>query len=125
AGVQFRMPSMAGYPSHDARSRAAAELFGAPVIWGHPKVAPGRTVSLATELGIPWLYTEARGAGRIHPQDLEMMKRGIRNLLRHLQILDGELETAPLRMRLFGDGNTEVGLSAGRAGFRDEGGRRA
>jgi predicted deacylase len=116
-GVQFRMPSMAGYPSGDARSRAVAMVFGAPVIWGHPTLAPGRTVSLANDLGIPWLYTEARGAGRIHPEDLEMMKRGIRNLLRHLRILDGAMETAPLHMRLFGDGDTDEGLSAARAGF--------
>jgi predicted deacylase len=116
-GVQFRMPSMAGYPLQDARSRAAAELFGAPVIWGHATIAPGRTVSRANELGIPWLYTEARGAGRIHPEDLEMMKRGMRNLLRHLRILDTELEAAPLRMRLLGDGNTDEGLCSARDGF--------
>ena len=68
-----------GYPSADPRARAAAEIFGAPVIWGHPPpIDPGRTVSFAGDHGIPWLYTEARGAGRIHPEDLRMMTRGIR-----------------------------------------------
>lgn len=116
-GVKLLMPSMAGYPSTDPRSRAAAEIFGASVLWGHPTVAPGRTVSLANDLGIPWIYTEARGAGRIHPEDLQMMKRGIRNLLRHLHILDEPFETAVVRARLFGDGNTDCGLSAAQDGF--------
>ena len=116
-GVQFRMPGMAGYPSADPRSRAAAEVFGASVIWGHPAVASGRTVSLANDLGIPWIYTEARGGGRIHPEDLQMMKRGIRNLLSHLGILDEPLVGLPVKRRLSGGGNTDCGLSATRAGF--------
>ncbi len=116
-GVQFRMPSMAGYSSVDPRGRAAAEIFGAAVIWGHPTVAPGRTVSLSNDLGIPWIYTEARGAGRIHPEDLAMMKRGIRNLMRHLGILHDAFEITPIKKRLLGDGNTDCGLSAGSAGF--------
>jgi predicted deacylase len=116
-GVKLLMPSMAGYPSTDPRARAAAEIFGASVLWGHATVAPGRTVSLASDLGIPWIYTEARGAGRIHQGDLDMMKRGIRNLLRHLHILDEPFETISVRMRLFGDGNTDRGLSASRDGF--------
>jgi predicted deacylase len=116
-GVKFSMPSMAGYSSTDARARAGAEVFGASVIWGHPTLEPGRTVSLAHELGIPWIYTEARGAGRIHPEDLAMMKRGVRNLLRHLRILSGPFETVPIEWRLFGDGNTDCGVSATQAGF--------
>ncbi len=116
-GVKLLMPSMAGYASTDARARAAAEIFGASVLWGHPSVAPGRTVSFASSLGIPWIYTEARGAGRIHPEDLDMMKRGIRNLLRHLHILDEPFETVAVRARLFGDGNTDLGLSATQDGF--------
>jgi predicted deacylase len=116
-GVAFRMPSMVGYASADPKSKVAAEAFGAPVIWGHPTIEPGRTVSLAHDLGIPWLYTEARGAGRIHPDDLAMMKRGVMNLLRHLRILDEPLEPFPLRMRLFGDGNTDCGVTAAHDGF--------
>jgi predicted deacylase len=116
-GVNFRMPSMAGYPSTNALARAAAEIFGAPTIWGHPSVALGRTVSLANDLGIPWIYTEARGAGRIHPSDLAMMKRGIRNVLRHLAILEETLEGGPPERRLIGDGNTDCGLTAAMDGF--------
>lgn len=116
-GVKWRMPSMAGYDATDPRSKAGALAFGASVVWGHPDVAPGRTVSFAKSRGIPFLYTEARGAGRIDSGDLEMMKRGIRNLLRHLEILPGALERVPLELHLFGEGNVERGINSPGKGF--------
>ena len=111
------MPSMAGYDASDPRSLAAARAFGAEVIWGHPEVPPGRTVSFAKSRGIPFVYTEARGGGRIHAGDLDMMKRGIGNLLCHLGILPGAPETLPLRMHLFGEGNIHNGINSPGRGF--------
>jgi uncharacterized protein len=116
-GVAYRMPSMAGYSATDPRSYEGAVLFGADVIWGHDVIAPGRTISFAHSAGIPWIYTEARGAGRIHLQDLHMMKTGIQNLLLHLRILPGSIEQREIRWRLRGDGNTDEGVSASQAGF--------
>ncbi|MHB1022217.1 MAG: succinylglutamate desuccinylase/aspartoacylase family protein [Acidobacteriaceae bacterium] len=116
-GITYRMPSMVGYSSTEPRSYAAAEIFGASVVWGHAAIAPGRTISYAQSQGIPWLYTEARGAGRIHPDDLKMMKTGIRNLLQHLGILPGEVAPAEIQWRLTGGGNTDDGISATKAGF--------
>ncbi len=117
-GIRYRMPSMVGYAAEDPRGRAAAENFGAAVIWGHPPpIDPGRTVSFASERGIPWLYTEARGAGRIHPDDLVMMRRGIRNMLCHLGILPEAPQLIPITTRLHGSGNTDSGLTATQAGF--------
>ena len=116
-GVRYGMPSMAGYAAFDERGRAAAEVFGAPVIWGHPAIEPGRTVSEAFARGIPFLYTEAWGAGRIAPDDLQMMRRGIVNLFRHLRMLPGEPEIPAPPRRLFGAGNTDDGVAAGADGF--------
>ncbi len=116
-GVKFRMPTMVGYAADDPRGKAAAEIFGATTIWGHPKLDPGRTISSAAAYNIPWLYTEARGAGRIHPEDLDMMKTGLRNLLHHLGILKGAPPLASIRYRLYGDGNTDKGMSATQPGF--------
>lgn len=116
-GVRFAMPSMAGYWSEDPRAHVAAEIFGAPLIWAHPNIDPGRTISLAKELGIPFLYTEARGSARIHPEDLLMMKRGIVNLLRHLHILEGAPDVPAPPRRLSGDGNTDAGIRTNHAGF--------
>lgn len=117
AGVKLLMPSMVGYDARDEDSRAAAVAFAAPVIWGHPTVSAGRSISFAHSRGIPWLYTEARGAGRIAPDDLRMFKRGTRNLLVHLGILSEEKECSPIQCRLYGDGDTDGSLSAAASGF--------
>lgn len=117
AGVGWAMPSMVGYDESDPRSKAAADAFGAEYVWGHPDVPPGRTVSFAKSRGIPFVYTEAWGAGRVAPEDLAMMKRGIRNLLRHLAILPGELERVPVKMHLTGEGNIHAGINAPARGF--------
>ncbi len=117
-GIRYGMPSMVGYNEYDPEGVAASEVFGAPVTWGHPVIEAGRTISSARDRGIPFLYTEAWGAARIAAADLEMMKRGIRNLLRFLGIIEGEIElpvAAP--RRLHGVGNTDEGISATRPGF--------
>jgi predicted deacylase len=108
---------MVGYDAADARSRAAADVFGAAVIWGHPEVAPGRTISFAKQSGIPWLYTEARGAGRIHPDDLQMFVTGMQNLMRHLHILPGDPNPANVKTHLMGSGDIDESLVATKKGF--------
>jgi predicted deacylase len=117
AGARLLMPTMVGYDAADARSRAAALAFGATVIWGHPEVASGRTISFAKQSGIPWLYTEARGAGRIHPDDLQMFKNGVQNLMRHLHILPGEPAPVKIETHLFGSGDIDESLVATKKGF--------
>ncbi len=116
-GIAYAMPTMAGYDASDGRSAAAARIFGAETIWGHATIAPGRTISFARARGIPWIYTEARGAARIDPDDLRMMKQGILNLLCHLGTLPGEPVVRPIRYKLSGDGDTDRGISAGHEGF--------
>jgi predicted deacylase len=117
SGVRLLMPTMAGYDARDRQSRAAALAFGASVIWGHPTIAPGRTISFAAERGIPWLYTEARGGGRVDPFDLRVFVNGLTNLLRHLEILEGQPSGPAVQVHLYGDGNLDEGLCATRAGF--------
>jgi predicted deacylase len=117
AGVACEMPLLIGYYAPDERARAAALAFGAPVVWAHPTIAPGRTVSAAKDRNIPALYTEARGAGRIDLEDLAVYKRGLRNLLRHLGILPGDLEAGPRALHLSGDGNIDDSVLATRQGF--------
>ncbi len=116
-GVKCVMPSMVGFHSADDKARAAAFLFGSPVVWEHPTVAPGRTVSAAIARGIPALYTEAFGAGRIAPNDLLLFTRGLRNLLRHLHILQSEPDCVPCEYHLIGDGNIDQSVSSANRGF--------
>jgi hypothetical protein len=86
-------------------------------MWGHPVTAPGRTISFAEEKGIPWLYSEAHGAGRIDPEDLKIFVRGVTNLLVLLDIEDGTIEKSKVAYHLFGGGDLDAGVSATRHGF--------
>ena len=117
AGIKWLMPTLIGYDAGDARSRDAALAFGAKVLWGHPGMAPGRTITFADKRGIPWLYTEAHGGGRIDPEDLETFVEGVFNLLRHLKILSGPLRTVPVEWHLYGDGDIDRGVEARHRGF--------
>jgi predicted deacylase len=117
AGVKWLMPTMVGYHASDLPAMRAAEVFGAPVVWCHPSIAPGRTVSAAAARGIPALYAEARGGGRIHPDDLAVYRRGLFQLLHHLSILKGALERVTEPIRLYGDGNIDRGITATERGF--------
>jgi len=116
-GITWAMPALVGYDAADARARAAALAFGAPVIWEHPDTPPGRTVSAAKARGIPFLYAEAHGGGRIDAADLAIFKRGLENLLRHTGILEGAPEAPAPRWRLSGAGDIDDGVAATREGF--------
>ncbi len=117
AGVKCAMPALVGYHEPDTAARDAALVFGAPVVWCHPSVAAGRTVSAAIARGIPALYAEARGAGRIAPADLQCYREGVENLLRHLGILPGEPATPAACRYLYGDGNIDSSVASRQRGF--------
>ena len=112
-GVAYDIPTLIGY-LHDEgefgqKSRAAAEAFGAPVMWGHPLPMPaGRSISAATDLGIPWLYTEGPGGGYARPADVDCFRRGVLNVMRHLGMLPGVPEVVDVPIQLVGDGNLDV-----------------
>lgn len=112
-GVAADIPTLVGYLHDDGelgqQSRAAAEAFGAPVLWGHPMPIPdGRSISAASALGVPWLYTEAAGGGYARPDDVACYRRGVLNVMRHLGMLVGAPEVAESPVHLVGDGNLDV-----------------
>jgi uncharacterized protein len=107
AGAKMCMPTMVGYDASDERSRAAAFAFGTRVVWGHPEIGLGRTITFAKDRGIPWLYTEARGAGRIYADDLKTFVAGVENLLRHLGILPGKPKATKVEVHLWGKGDLD------------------
>ncbi len=87
-GMACELPTLIGYAHDDGElgraSLAAAEAFGAPVMWGHPlPMPPGRSLSVATDLGIPSLYTEAPGGGGCDPDIVACFRAGVFNLMKH------------------------------------------
>lgn len=127
AGMETAIPTLVGYYHNDEsetgrRARAAAEAFGMDVVWAHPLVVPGRTVSAATERGIPWLYTETSGGRRVDAEGQRKYKEGAYRLMHHLgMLLDPDprlLEPPPeIRLRLYGDGNFDVSMTSEAEGF--------
>lgn len=121
SGTHAAMPTLAGYYANDSevgrRSRAAAFAFGAPVVWGHPTVAPGRTVSEATERRIPWLYTECPGGGWLHQDTAALYGRGVTNVMLQLGMLPGDPEHEPPHYHLYGSGRIEDALAVRSSGF--------
>jgi len=121
-GATYNIPTLIGY-IHDAgqlgqASLAGARAFGAPILWGHPlPLAPGRTVSAATELGVPSLYTEAPGGGYARPDDVACFTTGVINVLKHLGMIDGAPQPRSTTHHLFGDGNLDQVIAADVAGY--------
>jgi predicted deacylase len=80
AGRNYHLLTLYGYCT------AGGRQFGLPmlptvsesVIWAHPSVSPGRTISAPLDLGIPSLYTEAfGGGGHTSPEDIELYTAGV------------------------------------------------
>lgn len=111
SGTAMTSPTLVGYYAHPGpvgeRAAAAARAFGAPVVWVHPDIAPGRTLSMAAELGIPALYTEATGGLRVRPQDLRIYTNGILNVMGYLGMRGRPPAPAP-RYYLGGNGDTDT-----------------
>lgn len=126
-GTYYEVPELVGYYDNDSeeigrRSKAAAEAFGMEVLWGHEEVAPGRTVSHATEHRIPWLYTEAAGGRRIKRSEQVRFRQGALRLMDHLGMLTRPERwipdsKPPVRYRLTGNGNFDGSIIAEHEGF--------
>lgn len=121
-GTHGYIPNLVGYiGGEDAvaqRSRAAAEAYNAPVIWGHPPPCPpGRSISAALDLGVPTLYTECLDKPHTRKKDVEIYQTGVRNVMIHMGMLDMPLTTRPLEYDLYGDGNLDFVIEASEAGI--------
>ncbi len=121
-GTYYDVPELVGYYDNDKeetvrRSIAAAEAFGMEVVWSHKEITAGRTVSHATEHGIPWLYTEASGGRRIKRNEQLHFREGALRLMAHLGILLQPEQwitgsKRPVRFRLTGNGNFDSSITS-------------
>lgn len=125
-GITARIPTLIGYVRSDdergQRALAGAKAFGVSVMWGHPlPIPPGRSLTAATDLGIPALYTEAAGGGYARPEDVRCFTTGVLNVMKHLDMLEGEPQLQPVTHHLIGDGNLDEVITTPVAGyFRSE-----
>jgi len=121
AGKGFDMALLAGYSEGSGelsrRARAAVEAFAAPVLWEHPAVSPGRSLSAAAALGVPSLYVEGRGGGQVRQDDLDTYVAGVLRVLEHLGMLDDAPPPAAEPVWVTGDGDTDGGVQAAVSGY--------
>ncbi len=115
-GIAYDLPTLIGYVYDDGElgraSLQAAAAFGAPIMWGHPLPLPsGRSVSAATSMGIPSLYTEAPGGG-CDPDVVGCFREGVMNVMKHLDMISGDLHRQQLTHHLVGDGNLDTVIHA-------------
>lgn len=115
-GVAYAMATLVGYcdpgDAIGARSRELATAFGAPVLWEHPEIAPGRTLSAASERGIPSIYTEAAGGGAAPEAVVRCYAEGVRRVLIALGMIDGPMPQPRHGQFWRGAGNTDMALAA-------------
>lgn len=121
SGTAYLMPMMVGYDASDTpagkQSKEAALRFSAPVVWGHSEIGTGRSLSSAIERDIPWLYVESPSGGRVSTEYLSYYVNGVLNLLRHLEIIPGEITASVPNLRLIGAGDVDRTQAVNTAGF--------
>ncbi len=121
-GLACELPLLIGYIHDDGdlgqASLAAAKAFGAPVMWGHPLPLPGgRSISAATALGIPSLYTEAPGGSGCDQDAVACFRDGVINVMKRLGMISGKLNQRRLIHHLVGGGNLDTVIYTPVAGF--------
>ncbi|HEX2268183.1 MAG TPA: M14 family metallopeptidase, partial [Pyrinomonadaceae bacterium] len=115
------LPLLCGYYNDGGelgrKSREAAARFGAPVVWEHDVLSPGRTIYESVRRGIPALYTECRGGGYLNNDDLKTYAGGLFNLLKYMKVLPGSAAAPPKQVFLGGPGDVDVAIATSHAGF--------
>lgn len=115
AGQGFDMPLLVGYHAGDgpvcARSADAAAVFGAPFVWEHPELSPGRSLAAAAAQSVPSIYIEGRGGGQVRRRDLDCYVDGVLRVLHRLGMIQSA-PSAPKSVIVHGDGDTDGGIQA-------------
>ena len=96
-GNCYAIKEFAGYQIRPGEpglmQKEAAIAFGLDLVWGTVPL-PGRSTSAAWDRNVPAIYVELRGEGRCRPDQLEKAKRGVRNILAYLKIIDHPYPTS-------------------------------
>jgi predicted deacylase len=103
----------------EERAHAIAVAFGLPYVVREERQEGGlggMTSSAAAQAGIPAIIAEAGGRGQLEESAVELLVRGVRNALRHLEMLPGAVEPPPADQRTVG---SFVWLRCEQAGWWD------
>jgi N-alpha-acetyl-L-2,4-diaminobutyrate deacetylase len=93
-------------PDQMARARAAMLAFGAPSSLMIEEFDVAGMLDTAVEqLGKPFLFTELGGGGAASAATVAIAERGIRNVLRHFELIDGAPEAGETRLMRSPDGS--------------------
>ena len=102
-------------PAQEARCVKAMRAFNAPVSMMLRELdAVGTYDTAAEEMGKTFVTTELGGGGTARAETIAIAKRGVRNLLIHAGVLEGEPERAPSTFLDMPDGDCYIAsLSSG------------
>jgi predicted deacylase len=87
------------------RAHAIAKAFNLPYVVCEQRPEGGLgglTTSAAAEAGIPGVIAEAGGRGLLEREAVELLSNGVRNVLRHLEVVPGEPDPPPAGQRQVG-----------------------
>ena len=118
AGLNYAMPFFAGFS--DPTGGPAAHAFGAPLLWAHDQLNPGRSLTTASSYGVPSIYVEGGGGGSLRRSELLGYRDGVLRVLGRLGMLaaaDVPAGSGPQRILRGGDGDVDSSVSASVSGW--------
>lgn len=86
---------------------ALCEAFGAGTVWTHPANGPGRTVTVAQQLGIPAVYVESPRGGVLTAETLAGYRDGVLRMLARLGMVAEAPPGRSTTVRLHGNGDVD------------------
>jgi N-alpha-acetyl-L-2,4-diaminobutyrate deacetylase len=94
--VPFAAAHILSDKDQEARAFAAVKAFSAPYSMRMLEIdAAGMYDTVAEEMGKIFVTTELGGGGTARAETIAIAKRGVRNVLRHAGVLQGEIEARP------------------------------
>ncbi|HWK63699.1 MAG TPA: succinylglutamate desuccinylase/aspartoacylase family protein [Rhizobiaceae bacterium] len=115
------IPSAIVEPTDDAalaaRSRAAVRAFGAPMMVVISNFSDPRTsTASAVRAGLVTVGTEMAGMGTVSPEAVRICRDGVRNVLTHLGVLEGTIQSSVKDDTLYAIASTRSYVTATQAG---------
>ena len=95
--LPFASICLEGEPAVDGKAADLLAAFGAPISIVWDAVDPRMAEVAAARRGVPAVSGEFGGAATVKPGCLAVVERGVRNVLRHLGILEGTPEQGTSR----------------------------